>query len=207
MSDTGTDPRGAPIGVVRGNWGGIVGSIAVAGAAVFALRAVLVRDVTRPGLEFFPDMARGPAAQAQDRAATPTGFTDLPLPEGTVPRGALPFRYAATPADAERAGRELANPEAPGDADTLARGGVVYARMCSPCHGPGGEGDGGAVARGMLRPPSLSADRAKAMRDGQLFHLITLGQGNMAPLADRIAERDRWAVVLHVRAMQKGGSR
>lgn len=188
-------------------WRALFVGVACGAVAVVLLRMAVVRDVSRPNVEFFPDMARGPAAQSQDRAGTPTGWTDLPLPDGVVPRGSLPFRYAATPEDAERAGRELVNPLAADPGEGLERGGIVYARNCSPCHGAGGEGDGTAVERGMLRPPSLVADRARTMRDGQLFHVMTLGQGNMAPLEGQVSEADRWAVALHLRRLQKGGAR
>lgn len=178
---------------------------ALAGAAVLILllRAALVRDPSVPNVEYFPDMVRGPAAQSQDvGAATADGFSDQALAEGVVVRGAAHFRYGAAPEEAERAGRELANPFSLGDAAARDRGAVVYARFCTPCHGADGEGRGPAVLRGMLPPPSLKAERAMKMPDGQAFHVITKGQGNMASYAVQIAPEDRWKAILHVRALQ-----
>jgi mono/diheme cytochrome c family protein len=175
---------------------------------VLGLRAAVVRDTTKPNFEFFPDMVRGPAVQSQGvGAATPDGFSDLRLPEGVAVRGAATFAYGATPEEAERAGRELVNPFTPDDAAALERGATVYARYCVPCHASDGAGRGPAVERGMLPPPSLTADRARTLRDGQLFHIVTRGQGNMASYAVQVRPEDRWKAILHVRALQTRGVR
>ena len=187
----------------RAEWAAVAGALAVAAGLVLLLRFAIVQDPSRPNFEYFPDMARGPAAQSEDLgAAMPDGYSSQPLPEGVVARGAKAFRYAATPEDAERAGRELANPFRADDAAALARGAVVFARFCTPCHGADGEGQGPAVQRGMLPPPSLKAERAVKLRDGQAFHVITKGQGNMASYAVQVAPEDRWKAILHVRVLQ-----
>lgn len=192
----------------RSEWAAVAGSLAVAGVLVLALRTAVVRDPSRPNLEFLPDMVRGPAAQSQsDGAATPDGFSDQPLAEGVIVRGRASFPYGAAPEEAERAGRELSNPFDAADPAALARGAIVYARVCTPCHGEGGEAGGAAVLRGMLPPPSLRAERAMKMPDGQMFHVLTRGQGNMASYAVQVAPEDRWKAILHVRALQQAGAR
>lgn len=189
-------------------WTRTAAALGVAAAVVLGLRAALVHDATQPNWEFFPDMARSPAWQAQfDGAPTPDGLTDQPLAAGVVPRGPLPFRYGATPEEAERAGRELTNPFTATDPAAAARGAVLYARFCVACHGALGEGDGLAVRRGMIAPPSLKAARALQMKDGQVFHILTKGQGNMPSYALQIAPEDRWKVILQVRTMQHGSVR
>jgi mono/diheme cytochrome c family protein len=190
----------------RSEWTSVVGAVAVAGVLVLALRVAVVHDPSRPNIEYMPDMVRGPAAQSQSEcAALPDGVSDQALPDGVVVRGAATFRFGATPEEAERAGRELSNPFRADDAAALARGAVVFQRFCTPCHGADGEGRGLAVQRGMLPPPSLKAERAMKMRDGQMFHVVTKGQGNMASYAVQVAPDDRWKAVLHVRALQAGG--
>ena len=189
----------------RTEWTAALGAICVAGVLVLALRVAVVGDPSRPNFEYMPDMVRGPAAQSQgDGAATRDGLCDQALPDGVVIRGATAFRYGPTPEEAERAGRELANPFRADDAAAIARGAVVFARFCTPCHGPDGEGHGLAVSRGMLPPPSLKAERAVKMRDGQMFHVVTKGQGNMASYAVQVGQDDRWKAVLHVRTLQAG---
>jgi mono/diheme cytochrome c family protein len=192
----------------RGEWPAVLAALGVAGVLVLGLRVAVVRDPARPNFEYFPDMARGPAAQSQEAgAATADGFSSQPLPEGVVVRGSSAFRYGATPEEAERAGRELSNPFPAGDAPARERGALVFARFCAVCHGAGGEGGGLAVQRGMLPPPSLTAERAVKMPDGQMFHVVTKGQGNMASYAVQVAPEDRWKAILHVRALQGRGAR
>ena len=180
-------------------------ALGVAAVIVLGLRLVLVRDPGSPGTEFLPDMARSPAWLPQfDGAPTADGLAERPRVPGVVVRGALPFRYGPAPEEAERAGRELSNPFAKTDAAALARGAEVYGRFCAPCHGPDGGGEGPVVRRGMLRPPSLLAERALAMKDGQAFHILTMGQGNMASYAVQVPPEDRWKAILHVRKIQEG---
>ncbi|MEK7382390.1 MAG: cytochrome c, partial [Elusimicrobiota bacterium] len=121
--------------------------------------------------------------------------------KGAVARGALPFPYKATPEDAARAGRELANP-LKSTPENLERGAQVYGAYCFPCHGPGGNGDGPVTKRGVPAPPSLFGDKARTMADGKMYHIVSLGQGNMAAYAAQIERDDRWRAVLHVRALQ-----
>jgi len=187
----------------RTEWPAVLGALGVAAVLVFGLRAAVVRDPSRPNFEFMPDMVRGPAAQSQDvGAATADGFSSQPIPDGVVVRDASSWRYGATPEEAERAGRELTNPFRADDAAARDRGAVVFARFCAPCHGADGEGRGLAVQRGMLPPPSLKAERAVKMREGQMFHVVTSGQGNMASYAAQVAPDDRWKAILHVRELQ-----
>lgn len=196
MSNAGTEWRTSVVAAV------------VAAGIVVALRFALVRSPSQPNYEFLPEMVRGPAWQAQAAGApTADGLADLPMPAGTVVRGRMPFRYDATPEEAARAGRDERNPFDAADAASLARGAEVYMRFCTPCHGADGGGEGPAVRRGMTRPPSLLADRARQLPDGHLFHIVTLGQGNMAPHGAQVGADDRWRAILHVRALQKGGAR
>jgi mono/diheme cytochrome c family protein len=39
------------------------------------------------------------------------------------------------------------------------------------------------------------------MKDGQLFHIITFGQGNMPSYAAQVDRDDRWKVVRFVRGL------
>jgi mono/diheme cytochrome c family protein len=41
------------------------------------------------------------------------------------------------------------------------------------------------------------------MKDGQMFHVLTYGQGNMPSFAAQLSREDRWNVILHVRMLQK----
>jgi mono/diheme cytochrome c family protein len=56
---------------------------------------------------------------------------------------------------------------------------------------------------GFPPPPSLLSDRSLRMPDGQMFHILTYGQGNMPSIAAQLSEDDRWTAILHVRYLQK----
>lgn len=168
--------------------------------AVWALRL----DPGRPNREFLPEMVR---TQRYNAFAPNPNFPDgktLQAPvAGTIPREHLPIHYAATPADALRAAEELNNPFAVPSAAVQARGALIFTNFCQVCHGSAGRGDGPVAMRGYPAPPSLLADRAVKMKDGQMFHILTYGQNNMPSYAGQISREDRWKVIVHVRALQE----
>lgn len=172
------------------------------------LNWTLSSDHRRPNVEFMPEMARPvPHESYAEHGGMKNNMVLQPLPEGAIPRGHPPLHYEATPTDAERAGQELSNPFKFGDKRWQPRGAEVFANYCALCHGAGGAGDGPISKRGVPPPPSLLADKAKNMKDGQLFHIVTYGQSNMAAYAAQISREDRWAVILHVRQLQKGAGK
>ncbi len=179
-------------------------------------------DPTVRNFHFMPDMVDSVAYEAQ--APPPqlaAGLTlDLRPPEGSVARGYLPLLYEATPEGAARAGAELRNPNLtiaatdPADAAVAAavavdvaaaveRGRFVFATFCATCHGGEGAGDGPVTRRGVPPPPSLLLPHARELADGQLYHVVTFGQGNMAGYAAQVGRDDRWNVVSFVRALQE----
>ena len=161
------------------------------------------RDAARPNLEFLPEMVRTERYNSfSPNSNFPDGKTlQAPVP-GTIPRGHEPLYYRATPEDAARAGRELANAFHSTDAGAVERGAFIYRNFCQACHGTTGLGDGPVALRGFPAPPSLLAEKALKMPDGQVFHLLTYGQKNMPSYASQISREDRWKVILFVRSLQ-----
>jgi mono/diheme cytochrome c family protein len=84
----------------------------------------------------------------------------------------------------------------------LARGQQRFGIYCAPCHGFGGDGDGMIVQRGMPRPPSFHSARLRTAPDAHFMAVITQGYGVMYSYADRVAPRDRWAIIAYIRALQ-----
>jgi mono/diheme cytochrome c family protein len=178
--------------------------LSVALAAVVAAHFFVSPAPDAPNRDFLPGMVYSRAAEAFDASPLLAGGRVLqPPPAGTVARRASLVTYAATPADAVRAGTELVAPAVePADG---ARGAALYGTFCSPCHGGAGVGDGTVVKRGFPAPPSLLAPSAVGMRDGQIFHIVTYGQVNMPGYAAQISEEDRWRVLAYVRQLQRSG--
>jgi mono/diheme cytochrome c family protein len=161
---------------------------------------------THPGYEFIPDMARSVPYDAFDlNPVTRNGQTLQRPVAGTVARGALPFRYGATPEEAERAGRELADPFPP-SSTVLARGEKVYRTFCWVCHGETGQGDGPIIPK-FPNPPSYTSERVRALPEGQIFHVITRGKGLMPAYAAQISPEDRWMVIRYVQRLQAAPDR
>ena len=85
----------------------------------------------------------------------------------------------------------------------LQRGRRNYDAFCAPCHDRVGNGNGMVVQRGFPRPGSLHEPRLRdTTPDGQIFDAISRGFRRMPALGDRIPVRDRWAIVMYVRALQ-----
>ena len=163
-------------------------------------------DPGRTNFEYMPDMVGSVAYDSFDpNPNTPDGRTLMRPPAGTVPRGYAPFHYGPGPVEAARAGRELTNP-LPDSEPVRARGEIAFQRWCSPCHGHEGLGDG-LVARKFPRPPALGAEHARALPDGQIFHIVTFGQGVMPAYGQQVMATDRWKIVRYLRQLQAGPAR
>ncbi len=160
-------------------------------------------NAAAPNAEFLPEMVHSVPYDSFDSNPNFADGKTLREPvAGTIPRGFLPLHYNSTASDLERAGEELHNPYATDDSAALTRGALQFGRMCTPCHGPGGSGDGAVALRGYPPPPSLLAENAMNLNDGQIFHIITFGKGNMPPHAAQVSREDRWKVILHIRSLQ-----
>lgn len=159
------------------------------------------RDPAKRNLEVPTQMKYSPASLSQTvNPVLPFRMTEQPPVPGTIPRGFTPFHYDAIPADAERAGRELVNPFAPTE-ENLARGEQVFTNYCVMCHGASGAGDGPLIPK-YPNPPSYKSDKSKALADGTLYHIITLGRNNMPAHAAQVSSDDRWKVILYIRRLQ-----
>src|SRR5450759_899848 len=163
------------------------------------------RQKNMRGYDFIPDMVY---SQSYETYSNNPNFKDsmtmrVPV-NGTVPRGFTPFRYTIDSLSWVKAGNELVNPFLPTD-DVLARGKLIFTTFCIGCHGVHGKGDGQLYSSGLypLKPKDISGAPIAILKDGQIFHTITLGFGSMMPHGAQIRTDDRWKLVLYVRVLQK----
>ena len=186
----------------RKTHGLLVVGIVLCLAPIFLLR----RDPSEPNLEVVMErqMARTPAFGSY--SPNPNFADNLtlrrPVP-GTIAQGMKTFPYESNPEGAKKAGEELKNPLSHGNPQTRQRGALLYANYCQFCHGEGGLGDGPVSRKGFPAPLSFLGKTVLDMPDGEMFHIIALGKGNMPAHAMQLSELDRWAVILHVRVLQK----
>ncbi len=171
--------------------------------AVFVISILgCARDPKKPGYELMAEMAHPvPYETYASNPVTPDGKTLQAPPDGTVPRGFLPYHYGTTLQEAERAGRELTNPF-PTSTEVLARGKKVYETFCLVCHGPEGKGDGPLIPK-FPNPPSFTSKAIREYPEGRIYHVITRGFGLMASYASQIRPEDRWKVVRYVQTLQQ----
>jgi mono/diheme cytochrome c family protein len=122
-----------------------------------------------------------------------------------VPRGYIPFEYTIDPESRIKAGKDLINPFIP-DAEILMSGKKVYSTFCIGCHGIGGDGDGHLYTSGLypVKPRSLISEEAVALKDGEIFHSVTLGFGSMGAHESQIRPDERWKLILYIRKLQEG---
>ena len=131
-------------------------------------------------------------------------------PQGSVPRNYEPYLYG--PGDFAAAGRELKNPLA-STKKVYERGQKQYNTFCAVCHGYTALGDGPVSPR-LADVPSLITPKIRSWKDGEFFHIVTMGRGRMLPYSAQIPPQDRWAIIRYIRllqaqplkVLQKGGS-
>ncbi len=85
----------------------------------------------------------------------------------------------------------------------LKRGQERFNIYCSPCHGRVGNGRGIVVEKGMLPPPSFHVDSIRVFPNGHIFDVISNGVRNMPPYKYQIPEKDRWAIISYLKALQR----
>ena len=166
------------------------------------------RDRNKPGWDYFPDMFYSTAYESYTKNPNFDDGMTMRVPvAGTIPRDYTPFEYANDPESRIKAGNELVNPFSP-SADAQARGKLVYTTFCIGCHGIKGEGDGRLFTSGLypLKPLSLSGNSAVKLKDGEIFHTITLGIRSMGAHGSQIRPEDRWKLILYIRKLQEEAS-
>jgi len=159
------------------------------------------RNNAARNLEWPTQMQYSPAYLSQmPNPVLPNGMTEQMPVAGTIPRGYQPFHYGPGPEEAIRAGVELRNPFQPTE-ENLARAEQVFNNYCAVCHGATGGGDGPLIPK-YPNPPAYATDKSKALADGNMFHVITLGRNNMPSHAAQVSVDDRWKVILYIRELQ-----
>jgi mono/diheme cytochrome c family protein len=150
-----------------------------------------------PYYSYAPDMHYSVALKAQKE-----GAMRQPV-HGTIPRGFRPYSIVTM----EEAKAHL-NP-LPRDKETLMHGKQLFNVYCIVCHGAFGEGDGLVAAKTpwprplFPRPPSLQSEKIRDYKDGQIFHIISMGQNLMPSYAEKLDNDERWAIVHYVRALYR----
>lgn len=137
-----------------------------------------------------------PASMDEQPALRPF-MAPRPAPLGSVPVGGV-----ETVEDREDVS-DVENPYAhdPGAPD---RGARLFRTHCAICHGSEGRG-GGKISTKFPPAPDLRYETICRRSDGFLYGTITAGGRAMPPMREGLSSRDRWALVTHVRHLEKDG--
>jgi cytochrome c553 len=161
------------------------------------------RNIT--GWDFFPDMFYSTAYEtySENQAFKDSMTMRVPV-EGTIPRNFIPFEFTTEADSRKKAGDELRNPFEP-ISNNIDRGKAAYTTFCVGCHGEKGYGDGRLFTMKLypMKPRPVAGQAAAPLRDGEIYHTITLGFGSMGAHGSQVRPDDRWKIVLYIRELQK----
>ena len=158
---------------------------------------------SRPPIHLNPSMDNQPKVRAQSASAF---FYDgsamrQPIP-GTVAIGGLKEDTAFfTGKSAD--GQFVAAIPVTVDENVLERGRERYTIYCQPCHDARGDGKGILFQRGNVPTATFHQEKMLKYSDGQIFDIMTNGQGLMPAYRWPIPPADRWAIVAYVRGLQR----
>ena len=158
----------------------------------------------RTDSEYVLDMMSQKSLKAQEGGPQGELLMRLP-PEGAKAQNRRYYPYAKNPEKAD----SLKNPLEM-TPKVIQAGKKNYERYCIYCHGRlGDSGEGASVAPKMIvKPPSLLADRAKALSDGQIYHIIYEGRGLMGSYRIQLETAEQLSLSRYIggkRAAKKSG--
>lgn len=154
------------------------------------------------GIVYMPDMVTPVPYEAYSANELMKDKQTMQMPvSGTIARGKKPHHYSKSEADSIKAGAELVDPYTESSA-TIERGKEVFTNYCAACHGESGEGDGPVIAKKFPAPPSLKIAKIKEYSKGRIFHVITMGFGDMPSHSNQLTIEDRWYVTHYIKQMQ-----
>jgi hypothetical protein len=161
---------------------------------------------SRPPIRVNPNMVVQPRYEPQAASAFfYDGAVMRPPVPGTVARGELRDLLNEAPlwTGMDAAGEFVTTVPIEVTDAVRARGQQRYDIYCATCHDTHGDGKGILFERGKVPTPSFHIDRLRQMPDGQIFDTVSNGFGLMPAYKYPIPVADRWAIIVHLRALQQ----
>lgn len=178
--------------------------LTVAVLALAALSSACSNFTSRqPPIWVWPDMKKQDKYKPEMQAAFfKDGRTSRRPVEGSVSQELYRPDTAYATGITEDGAYVARNPEALTH-DLLERGQQRFNIYCAPCHDRTGSGRGVVPTKAIWVPGNMHDDRIVAFVDGEIFHVISNGRRSMPGYRFQIPEKDRWAIVAYVRALQR----
>jgi mono/diheme cytochrome c family protein len=168
------------------------------------------------GSAYMPDMYYSRAYEAygynnkaedHDLAARGARFNGTPV-AGSIARGDA-FSFPMPPGDsgyARAASYQVAPEQKMMTPQQMKEGERLYLINCGICHGANLDGNGPLYNGGNgpypVAPRNLKDDYTKNLSDGQIYHVITYGKGQMGSYAGQLHPQQRWWVINYIRGKQ-----
>lgn len=170
-------------------------------------------DPLSPGVEYAPDMYRGPASETYGESTVfEDGLASRAPVSGSIPRFNdetlpyyEPYGFPNTNEGYEAAGLGLKNP-IENTPENLTKGENVYKVFCIHCHGEKGDGNGILVQLDKYAGvPSYYSAALKDLPEGKMYHTLYYGKNMMGSHASQINYNERWQVVRWVQKLRADG--
>lgn len=154
-----------------------------------------------PGYSYMPDMTHSRAYETYSPNPNFSDSLSMRVPvEGTVPRGQVPYPYEKNQEDLELAGEIFKNPLEPATS-IVQEGKMYFGRYCINCHGPEGKGQGNLITsrKYNVSPRDLTSEKIQNRKDGEIYHVITVGFGVMGAHGAIVQPDERWKIIHYIR--------
>ena len=86
---------------------------------------------------------------------------------------------------------------------TIEKGKIYYEYYCLHCHGEKADGESIVGQSLEVKPYDLTSDEIQSFSDGELFYIITFGEGDMPSLKETVRQEERWLVINYLRTFKK----
>ncbi len=152
-------------------------------------------------VQYMPDMYVSVPYDADAEKGTTGASANLKPVAGTIARGQVPYEYANTEDDFNKAKAELKSPLAK-DEINLENGKKMYTIYCATCHGKKGDGNGVLAQREKIGGIPSYNDPVRAITEGSIYHVIMYGKGIMGSHASQLTNKERWQIVQYVEQLK-----
>jgi mono/diheme cytochrome c family protein len=170
--------------------------------SLVAISLVACSSKEQPNVELIQDMMQSPSVRSQeydDFFSDHAGGARVP-PANTQPVGFKAYHPGFNP---EMAKADKNPFQGQMSDEVLLTGQKYFETNCTVCHGSKADGKGSVSEKMPNKPPALTTDKVKGWADGQIYQVITMGQGTMGSYASHIPQKHRWQVVNYIRHLQQ----
>ena len=150
-------------------------------------------------LQYMPDMYVAVPYEADAEKGNTGASSNLKPVAGTIARGNVPYEYADTNADYEKAKTVLKSPLVQDDAN-LEQGKKMYTIYCVSCHGKKGDGNGYLSQADKFA--GIPSYKDRDITEGSIYHVIMHGRNMMGSHSSQLTAKERWQVTMYVQQLR-----